>query len=448
MIKDLVVYGSITLCNEATQSNIGTNAANGGGYFIAYTSNTYGNCFEGQIEAEQLSTYEDTLLCHSNLYVCGNIFTLGRVYMRGLDIGSVMYSSNIVVQYATFSNTVDMLGDLRVGGNTSFSSNVSIAGNLTVGNATILQDNLSVAGSTTLSNDLSVGGSTTLKNTVVYGQFDVVGNSSFTNNVSVGGSVYIAGNAKTSGSLEIEGQVNACTGVTTPYVKYADPACGSIKEYWVEKLEITEQGVCADLVFESVNGTRMTFTDDFHPEVLNFTGKHRCLYRCEESTDQDDDDLLGKVVVSTGEYMSLDGEEKIQIDEAVPVVSLASKANDKRVFGVIGGFEDAGDFHIGNITFHTKKYKTGKRRAVIQSVGEGCVWVCDVNGPIENGDFLTSSPIQGYAMKQSDDILRNITIAKSTCDCNFQSNNVLKKKSIIKDGKVIECALIGVTYKM
>ena len=53
------------------------------------------------------------------------------------------------------------------------------------------------------------------------------------------------------------------------------------------------------------------------------------------------------------------------------------------------------------------------------SAGEGQVWVCDIGGEIENGDYLCSSKICGVAMKQADDIKRGYSIFKSAVDCDF-----------------------------
>jgi hypothetical protein len=49
----------------------------------------------------------------------------------------------------------------------------------------------------------------------------------------------------------------------------------------------------------------------------------------------------------------------------------------------------------------------------INSVGEGAILVCSENGKIDNGDYLTSSNLAGYAMKQDSDALHNYTVAKA-----------------------------------
>ena len=60
------------------------------------------------------------------------------------------------------------------------------------------------------------------------------------------------------------------------------------------------------------------------------------------------------------------------------------------------------------------------QRVKVNSVGEGAIWVSDIDGPFENGDFITSSVIPGVGGKQDDDILHNYTVAKITMDCDFE----------------------------
>ena len=81
-----------------------------------------------------------------------------------------------------------------------------------------------------------------------------------------------------------------------------------------------------------------------------------------------------------------------------------------------------------------KKY-SNEYRVYVNSLGEGAIWVSNKNGPIENGDFITSSNIKGYGVKQlrngnTDNFLTNYTVAKITCDCNFSLTKV--PKTIVK----------------
>ena len=77
---------------------------------------------------------------------------------------------------------------------------------------------------------------------------------------------------------------------------------------------------------------------------------------------------------------------------------------------------------------------------VINSLGEGGIWVCNKNGSFENGDYITSSTVGGYGMKQTlnEGILTNYTVGKITCNCDFSLTKISKQKlkvtSILADG--------------
>lgn len=209
------------------------------------------------------------------------------------------------------------------------------------------------------------------------------------------------------------------------------------------------------LVFQSSTGAVIKLGDDFTPELFNFTGKHRC----SSSLQYDDNvknELIGKIVVSTGDYINLDNEHKISIDEAIPVISLASNMYDKRAFGVISGFETHNDkrvYRLGNLHFETEKSKEDAK-VIVNSVGEGGIWVCNKNGSFKNGDLIVCSDVCGYGMKQDDDIIKSYTVAKITCDCDFdavENNNDYKwKPSIQKEtygGREYLTAFVGCIYK-
>lgn len=203
------------------------------------------------------------------------------------------------------------------------------------------------------------------------------------------------------------------------------------------------------LVFESSTGSVIKLGDDFTPELFNFTGKHRCSSRL-----QYDSSLIGKIVVSTGDYVNLDNEHSINIDEAIPVIALASNIYDKRAFGVISGFEKNNDkrvYRLGNLHFEKQKNKEDVK-VIVNSVGEGGIWVCDKNGSFKNGDLIVCSDLCGYGMKQDDDIVRSYTVAKITCDCDFNElkTNGKWKPSIKKEmfnGVEYLTAFVGCTYK-
>lgn len=206
----------------------------------------------------------------------------------------------------------------------------------------------------------------------------------------------------------------------------------------------------SDLMFRSKNGTTITWTDDFYPEVLNFTGKHRCFT---EDSSMFMEKYIGCIVRSTGKYRNLDDDECIFIDESIPIVELVTKANDPAAFGVVSDFEpgDKREYRLGNMIFgrDINTTNTKSMRVIINAVGEGAIWVCNVNGKLKNGDFITSSSILGYGMRQNTSIVRNYTVAKITCDCTFDLNSTIYTcKEFTYDGKLYKKALVGCTYKL
>jgi hypothetical protein len=226
-------------------------------------------------------------------------------------------------------------------------------------------------------------------------------------------------------------------------------------------------GKYGDLVLSSKHGTVIDFTDDFVPGLMNFTAQHRCLPAA--GGPQDLDAWVGHIVVAAGSYCGLDDTPAITICEAVPVVELSSVARDPRVFGVVAGMEEGGDgdgdgdgggdgdgdgdgggdggrraFHLGSLRFTVATAGGGgggggRRRVMVNSGGEGGVWVCDANGPLRNGDLITSSPHPGLGMRQDDDVVRSCTVAKITADEGFAGRE--------RGSNAFRRAFVGCTYK-
>ncbi len=68
----------------------------------------------------------------------------------------------------------------------------------------------------------------------------------------------------------------------------------------------------------------------------------------------------------------------------------------------------------------------GYKEIEINSVGEGSILVSNINGNIDNGDYLTSDGT-GYTMKQDDDLLHSYTVAKA-----LESVDWSKESSVTK----------------
>jgi hypothetical protein len=145
------------------------------------------------------------------------------------------------------------------------------------------------------------------------------------------------------------------------------------------------------------------------------------------------------------------GIDAINICEALPNCKLSDKDNDKAVFGVITNqkndeyFDTDGSPLYDNIDNGFEKSLYDRIR--VNSVGEGSIWVTNINGNLENGDYITSSAIHGYGKRQNDDLLHNYTVAKSTMSCEFVLNSPnYKTKSVIWEGNTYIAAFIGCSY--
>ena len=168
-------------------------------------------------------------------------------------------------------------------------------------------------------------------------------------------------------------------------------------------------------------------------DLVTFTGQHRNL--CNSNIDSSN---IGLIVSSSGKFVNLDNSLEASINESLPIVQLSPVENDIKVFGVLCDKEDLNNnrnFASGNFVSIMDKTNQNEQRIFVNSLGEGAIWVSNKNGLIENGDFITSSNIKGYGVKQlrngnTDNFLTNYTVAKITCDCNFSLNKV--PKTIVK----------------
>ena len=181
-----------------------------------------------------------------------------------------------------------------------------------------------------------------------------------------------------------------------------------------------------DLAFTSSNGAVVKLVDDFRPGLLDFTAQHRCVWTTRDTNVSFSSSnagpaalpLAGRVVIANGGYRSTGGATIPTADEAVPTVELATEPMDAKAFGVLSS-DPANEYRIGHLVFQ-KEMDEADRTVVVNSAGEGGIWVSDENGPIRNGDLVTTgSSIPGVAVRQNDDLVHSYTVAKITCDEPF-----------------------------
>ena len=171
---------------------------------------------------------------------------------------------------------------------------------------------------------------------------------------------------------------------------------------------------------------------------LNFTGQHKTYIK--DIASNRAEELEGLIVsANTNKYMKMSdgvevGQNAITVNESLPIVNISNVYQDKKCFGVISTSEDSNDVRgetIGCFTAFIHK-EDGDTRVHINSLGEGALWVVNTNGTIESGDYVTTSNIAGYGMKQDSECFMNYTVAKSTMDCDFNPLTQ-KKRRIVKE---------------
>jgi len=144
----------------------------------------------------------------------------------------------------------------------------------------------------------------------------------------------------------------------------------------------------------------------------------------------------GMIMSVTGEaHVRRDGKGKISISSTLPTVTLATKPNDK---AVLGAFVSESPLPPD----HWYKPAEGERFGVVNALGEGRVWVSNLNGDIEAGDYITTSPIPGYGQKQDDDILHSYTLGKAIETVDWESVT----ETVEYEGKEVKVYLIAVVY--
>ena len=123
---------------------------------------------------------------------------------------------------------------------------------------------------------------------------------------------------------------------------------------------------------------------------------------------------------------------KNDIIDVIAEVSITSTINDKKVYGIYVGTEEINDSNSNtSITQHK-----------LAALGEGTLLVTNINGDIENGDYITTSLITGYGMKQDDDLLHNYTVAKCLETVDWDSIN----ETITYNGTSYKKYSIACTY--
>jgi hypothetical protein len=144
----------------------------------------------------------------------------------------------------------------------------------------------------------------------------------------------------------------------------------------------------------------------------------------------------GMVVSATGEVQirrAVDG--GVEISSTLPTVKLSNMVEDDAVFGVL----------VAEVTLSEDHWYTpvdGERFSTVNALGEGRVWVTEINGEILVGDYITTSEVPGYGQRQDDDILHNYTLAKATETVDWNSVT----ETVTYNGQEYKIYLLAVVY--
>ncbi len=91
---------------------------------------------------------------------------------------------------------------------------------------------------------------------------------------------------------------------------------------------------------------------------------------------------------------------------------------------------------------HWYKVTEGERFGIVNALGEGRVWVTNINGNIEAGDYITTSAIAGYGQKQDDDLLHSYSLGKAIESVDWSQVT----DTIEYDGQTYKAYAIAVVY--
>lgn len=171
----------------------------------------------------------------------------------------------------------------------------------------------------------------------------------------------------------------------------------------------------------------------FYAEGINgqdygtFTGSHDALLN------------VANVVPETGDIV-LDTQVcyKAGISNVITVITRSTSAMQKSAVGVfVREIGLLGTGYIPNAIYHQEDpnviqvLQDTYKYVCFNGLGEGQINVCGENGNIEIGDLIVTSSIPGKGMRQSDDIIRNYTVAKAREAATFDTPDQVKQIACI-----------------
>jgi len=146
----------------------------------------------------------------------------------------------------------------------------------------------------------------------------------------------------------------------------------------------------------------------------------------------------GLIVSVTGEahIRKTEGGD-ISFSSTLPTVRLANVPNDNKVLGAIIAESSLSGNH-----WYINEADENDRFGIVNALGDGRVYVTDINGNVEAGDYITTSVIAGYGQKQDDDLLHSYTLGKAIENVDWDGIT----ETIEYNGHTYRAYPIGVVY--
>jgi hypothetical protein len=246
-----------------------------------------------------------------------------------------------------------------------------------------------------------------------------------------------------------------CTPTTCFHIKQtSDTSLGGIR---IERLANTNtwnihNGGASNLEFTYNGSLRGFLSNSVDVGQIDFTGQHRS-YTKNTTLKTNIANYIGLIVSCTGEIKNINN-ENVSINQAIPIVDLSNTYKDKKVFGVISDSEDQERVYNQGAFSTVLPINIGDERLIINSIGEGMIWICDKYGSFDIGDLITTSDINGYGVKQDNEFICNYTVGKITEKCDFTGGviryvdnfgNIINLKSYNINGGY-KCKLVACVY--
>jgi len=208
---------------------------------------------------------------------------------------------------------------------------------------------------------------------------------------------------------------------------YSTGACG-VYGYSENGMGVSGKGVFGVMG----NGDQWDFYASGGEGYGPFTGAHEVKL----AVDFPADTQPGMIVVVNGDSQArMTDKGEISLSSTLPTVQLSNSPQDPNVFGVLISEDPLMDGHwyIPN---------EGERFGVVNALGEGRVWVTNINGDIQSGDYITTSSIPGYGRMQVDDLLHSYTLGKAIEDVDWDAVT----ETVEFEGQIYKIYLVAVVY--